>query len=52
MRLAKLRPSVWYARSWAAYQSALRQRIRDIAMNRPTFGYLGMLLCSNARAGK
>ena len=39
-RLALLRPSVWYAKSQARDQSALRQRIREIAMNRPRFGYL------------
>ena len=39
-RLALLRRSVWYAKSRARDQSALRQRIRDIAMNRPRFGYL------------
>jgi putative transposase len=43
-RLAKLRPSVWYAKSQAADQSALRQRIRDIAMSRPRFGYLRVLV--------
>ena len=39
-RLALLRPSVWYAKSQARDQSALRQRIREIAMNRPRCGYL------------
>ena len=39
-RLSMLRRSVWYARSQARDQSALRQRIRDIAMSRPRFGYL------------
>ena len=39
-RLSMLQRSVWYARSQARDQSALRQRIRDIAMNRPRFGYL------------
>ena len=39
-RLALLRPSVWYAKSQARDQSALRLRIREIAMNRPRFGYL------------
>jgi putative transposase len=43
-RLAKLRASVWYAKSRAADQSALRQRIRDIAKNRPRFGYLRVLV--------
>jgi putative transposase len=32
-RLALLRPSVWYAKSQARDQSALRQRMRDIAMS-------------------
>jgi putative transposase len=36
-RLASLRPSVWHARSRARDQTALRQRIRDIAMSRPRF---------------
>ncbi len=35
-----LRRSVWYAKSQAIDQSALRLRIREIAMNRPRFGYL------------
>jgi putative transposase len=39
-RLAQLRPSVWYAKSQARDQSALRLRIREIAMSRPRFGYL------------
>ncbi len=39
-RLALLRRSVWYAKSQAIDQSALRLRIREIAMNRPRFGYL------------
>jgi putative transposase len=39
-RLSMLQRSVWYARSQARDQSALRQRIRDIAMNRPRFGSL------------
>ncbi len=39
-RLALLQRSVWYAKSTARDQSALRQRIRDIAMSRPRFGYL------------
>lgn len=43
-RLASLRPSVWYARSRARDQSALRQRIRDIALSRPRFGYLRVLV--------
>ena len=41
-RLALLRRSVWYAKSQARDQSALRLRIREIAMNRPRFGYLRM----------
>jgi putative transposase len=43
-RLALLRPSVWYAKSRARDQSALRQRIRDIAMSRPRFGCLRVLV--------
>ncbi len=43
-RLSLLRPSVWYAKSQAKDQSALRQRIRDIAMSRPRFGYLRVLV--------
>ena len=42
--LALLRPSVWYAKSEAGNQSVLRQRIRDIAMSRPRFGHLRVLL--------
>ena len=34
----------WYAKSTARDQSALRQRIRDIAMSRPRFGYLRVLV--------
>ena len=34
----------WYAKSAARDQSALRQRIRDIAMSRPRFGYLRVLV--------
>jgi putative transposase len=43
-RLALLQRSVWYAKSHARDQSALRQRIRDIAMSRPRFGYLRVLV--------
>lgn len=43
-RLALLSRSVWYAKSQARDQSALRQRIRDIAMSRPRFGYLRVLV--------
>ena len=43
-RLALLRRSVWYAKSTARDQNALCQRIRDIAMNRPRFGYLRVLV--------
>lgn len=43
-RLALLARSVWYARSTARDQSALCQRIRDIAMSRPRFGYLRVLV--------
>ena len=39
-RLALLQPSVWYKKSEARDQSALRLRIREIVMNRPRFGYL------------
>ena len=39
-RLALLRRSVWYAKNQARDQSALRLHIREIAMNRPRFGYL------------
>ncbi|WP_213537759.1 hypothetical protein [Nitrosospira sp. NRS527] len=42
--LALLQRSVWYAKSMALDQSALCQRIRDIAMNRPRFGYLRVLV--------
>ena len=42
--LALLQRSVWYAKSRARDQSALRQRIRDIAMSRPRFGYLRVLV--------
>ena len=43
-RLALLQPSVWYAKSEARDQSALRLRIREIAMDRPRFGYLRVLV--------
>ena len=43
-RLALLQRSVWYAKSQARDQSALCQRIRDIAMSRPRFGYLRVLV--------
>lgn len=43
-RLARLQPSVWYAKSQAKDQSALRQRIRDIALSRPRFGYERVLV--------
>ena len=42
--LALLQRSTWYARSRARDQSALRQRIRDIAMSRPRFGYRRVLV--------
>ncbi len=42
--LAQLRPSVWYQKSEAGDQSALRLRIREIAMDRPRFGYLRVLV--------
>ncbi len=43
-RLALPRPSVWYAKSEVRDQSALRLRIREIAMDRPRFGYLRLLV--------
>ena len=43
-RLALLQRSVWYAKSRARDQSALQQRIRDIALSRPRFGYLRVLV--------
>ena len=43
-RLAQLQRSAWYAKSRARDQSALCQRIRDIAMSRPRFGYLRVLV--------
>jgi putative transposase len=43
-RLALLQRSSWYAKSEARDQSALRQRIRDIALSRPRFGYLRVLV--------
>ena len=39
-RFARLQPSIWYQKSKARDQSALRLRIRQIAMYRPRFGYL------------
>lgn len=42
--MALLQRSVWYAKSQARDQSALRQRIRDVAMNRPRFRYLRVLV--------
>ena len=38
-RVAPLQPSVWYAKSHARDQSALRLRMREIAMDRPRFDY-------------
>lgn len=43
-RLALPQRSSWYAKSEARNQSALRQRIRDIALSRPRFGYLRVLV--------
>ena len=43
-RLALLQRLVWCARSQARDQSALPQRIRDIAMSRPRFSYLRVLV--------
>ncbi|MNL01832.1 hypothetical protein D3C87_1223170 [compost metagenome] len=42
--LALLQRSTWYAKSLARDQSALRQRIRDIALSRPRFGYRRVLV--------
>lgn len=42
--LALLQRSTWYAKSHARDQSALRQRIRDIALSRPRFGYRRVLV--------
>ena len=39
-RLALLRRSTWYRRSHAQDQTLLRMRIRELALNRPRFGYL------------
>ena len=39
-RLALLRRSTWYRRSRARDQTPLRMRIRELALNRPRFGYL------------
>ena len=39
-RLAQFSRTAWYRRSRAKDQSALRQRIRDLAHARPRFGYL------------
>ncbi len=38
-RLAQLSRAAWYRKSQARDQSALRQRIREIAQARPRFGY-------------
>jgi putative transposase len=35
----RVKPSVWYYRSRARDNSPLRQRIRELAMTRPRFGY-------------
>jgi putative transposase len=43
-RLAMLHRSVWYAKSRARDQSVLRQSIRNIAMSRPRFRYLRVLV--------
>ena len=42
--LALLQRWTWYAKSHARDQSALRQRIRDIAMSRPRLGYRRVLV--------
>ena len=39
-RLAMIRRGTWYYKSRARDQSALRQRIRELATSRPRFGYL------------
>jgi hypothetical protein len=39
-RLELLRRSTWYRRSRAKDQTPLRMRIRELALNRPRFGYL------------
>ena len=49
-RLTMLRPSVWYQKSEARDQSALRLRIWEIVRDRPRFGFLRvlvMLKCEN-----
>ena len=49
-RLTMLRPSVWYQKSEARDQSALRLRIWEIVRDRPRFGFmreLVMLKCEN-----
>jgi hypothetical protein len=38
-RLGNFSSSTWYRKSTARDQSALRMRIREIAMSRPRFGY-------------
>ena len=43
-RLSLLQRSTWYTKSTARDQSALRQRIRDIAMSRPRFCYRRVLV--------
>ena len=43
-RLALLCRSVWYAKSQARDQSALRLHIRQNCMDRPRFGYLRVLV--------
>jgi len=42
--LALMRPSVWYQKSEARDQRALRLRISEIAMDRARFGYLRVLV--------
>jgi len=42
--LALQQRSTWQAKSHARDRSALRQRIRDIAVRRPRFGYRRVLV--------
>ncbi len=48
-RLALLQRSSWYAKSAARDQIVLRQRIRDLAMSRPRFGYRRVLVMLTLR---
>lgn len=51
-RLALLRPSVWYKKSEMRDQSALRLRIREIAMDCARGGYLRVLVMLKREAGR